>query len=290
MKGNCTRLSRWNGTTFDLIAKRVSISGPALTRETVEEDLTLDCSGSGSAAKKKSPGTKEYGDITCQITWNPAAVTGINQVTTATAAGTVTGAGNALVTLTSAGMTGSPLAINVPVVTGSGGSPQGWADLVRIALAANATVNGRFIVSGTGTAITLTRRSVSGQSVANDGTLNLALATGSATGITAAPTSAATAAGVVGFVNEENHHLFAADFKNETATFWLIEHSNTAASGILVHATVKELGEPSYEPNKTVNRTMTLEPTGEYIHEGNSIATTVLPSNLTAPSDFWGKD
>jgi|GEM_PF-5542993 len=72
MKGNCAKLERWNGTTWDLISKRASITSPELSRETVEEDLTLDCpgAGTGSATKKKSPGTKEYGDLEVELIFN----------------------------------------------------------------------------------------------------------------------------------------------------------------------------------------------------------------------------
>ena len=125
-------------------------------------------------------------------------VAGTMQIETATAAGTITASGNASVTITSAGMTGSPLTISVPVVLGDTASA--WADKVRTALAADATIAARFTVGGTTTAISLTRLSstVGGLSIrsANDATLNIALANGTCTGITAAPTSTNTTAGV----------------------------------------------------------------------------------------------
>jgi hypothetical protein len=125
-------------------------------------------------------------------------VTGAAQVETATAAGTITASGNASVTVTSAGMTGSPLTISVPVVLGDTASV--WAGKVRTALAANATIAAGFVVGGTTTAISLARipATIGGLQIfsANDGTLNIALANGTCTGITAAPTSANTTAGV----------------------------------------------------------------------------------------------
>lgn len=287
MKGNCTKLERYNGTGFDVIGNRVSITGPARMRETVDVELTLDCGeGGGSETKKKTPGTKEIGDITVEVIANFTAVTGVRQVTTATGAGTVTVAGNALVTLTAAGLTGSPLALNIPVPTGL---PAVWVAAVRTALAANAVVSGMFDVSGEGAAIVLTRRADSdGVAPANDATLNLALATGTATGITSAASSAATAAGVAGFVNPERHDLFDADFDNETATFWRVRHSNAAESGVLVHGTIKEVGEPSYQPNQTVKITVTIEPTGEFFLKANAIADAVLPAYIVAPKNHWG--
>lgn len=127
-----------------------------------------------------------------------AFVVGVAQVETATAAGTVTATGDASVIVTSAGMTGSPLMILVPVANGD--TPTVWAGKVRTALTANATIAARFTVGGSTTAISLTRlpATVGGVSIysATDATLNIALANGTSTGITAAATSANTTAGV----------------------------------------------------------------------------------------------
>ena len=133
-------------------------------------------------------------------------VAGAAQVTTATAAGTVSAGGNASVVVTSAGMAGSPKTLAVAVATSD--TPTLWAAKVRTALAADAAVAARFTVGGSTTAIVLTRKPTATFVVpsetgtlaiyaANDATLNVALATGTATGITAAATSAATTAGVV---------------------------------------------------------------------------------------------
>lgn len=132
-----------------------------------------------------------------------AFVAGVAQVTTATAVGTVTVAGNASVVVTAAGMTGSPKTLAVPVAVSD--TPTLWAAKVRTALNADTAVNAMFAASGAGAAIVLTRKArtfslpvgVHSQFFANDATINVALATGTATGITAAPTSAATTAGVV---------------------------------------------------------------------------------------------
>jgi hypothetical protein len=112
------------------------------------------------------------------------------QVETATAAGTVSGDGNASAVVTADGLTGSP--ITVPVAVLNGDTPAVWAPKVRTALAANAAINAFFIVGGSGANITLTKRT----KAANDATANLALSTGTATGITAAPNSAHTTSGI----------------------------------------------------------------------------------------------
>jgi hypothetical protein len=177
MKGNCSKLERWNGTTWDLIAKRVSIQGPELTRETVEEDLTLDCSGSGGAAsKKKSPGTKEHGDLEIEVIYNFAKP--------------------------------REAEVGPPIVT-------------EIA-------------------------------------------------------------------NADKHHFFLEDFESETATFWRIRHADEHETGILVHGTVKTLGAPEYKPNESVKRSITIEPTGEFYHEGNEIEDFELPDSPEAPVEHWG--
>lgn len=121
----------------------------------------------------------------------PAAVakSGTAQVETATAAGTVSGDGNASVVITAAGMSGSPITLAVPVLNGD--TPTVWAEKVRAAMRADSRITALFIVGGATTAITLTRTAKAG----NDATLNISLATGTATGITTAATSANTTAG-----------------------------------------------------------------------------------------------
>lgn len=137
-------------------------------------------------------------------------VDGVAQVETATAVGTITAAGNASVTVTSANVTGSPKTISVPVLNGDTAAQ--WADKVRIAIAADAAISTMFDVSGATTAIVLTAKPTATQELdgyskdfylANDATLNIALANGTCTGITTAATSTNTTAGVItsgGFV------------------------------------------------------------------------------------------
>jgi len=112
------------------------------------------------------------------------------QVETATAVGTIGTAGNATVVVTALGMTGTPKTISVAVA--SADTPTLWAAKVRTALAADSSVNTFFTVSGAGAAIILTAINAA----ANDLTMNVSLANGTCTGITAAPTSANTTAGV----------------------------------------------------------------------------------------------
>jgi hypothetical protein len=142
--------------------------------------------------------TSDDNDSTGSTAWTPGAA----QVETATAAGTVTSSGNATVTVTAAGMTGSPKAISVAVLDTDTASA--WAAKVRTALAADTAVSALFAVSGTTTSIVLTRNPLNTYAVgsiatptypADDATLNIAIANGTSAGITAAPTSADTTAG-----------------------------------------------------------------------------------------------
>jgi hypothetical protein len=137
-------------------------------------------------------------------TGSTAWTSGVAQVETATAAGTISGSGNASVVVTAAGMTGSPKTISVAVLASDTAAT--WAGKVRTALAADADVSALFTSGGSTTAISLTRKAtstytVNGTSVpvypANDATLNISLDNGTCTGITTAATSANTTAGVL---------------------------------------------------------------------------------------------
>ena len=116
----------------------------------------------------------------------------IAQVETATVgAGTVTAdpGGSATVTITSAGMAGSPLAISVPLLLGD--VTNVIATKIRAALTANSVVNTRFAVSGATSAVILTRR----VPATADATLNIAIAPGTATSVTTVASSANTVTG-----------------------------------------------------------------------------------------------
>lgn len=114
----------------------------------------------------------------------------VPQVETATAAGTVSAnpGGTATVTVTSAGMTGSGTPIDVPLLLNDAAND--IATKIRAALTANANVIAKFTVTGQTDKIILTAR----VPAANDATLNIAIAVGTATGVTAAATSADTTA------------------------------------------------------------------------------------------------
>ncbi len=115
---------------------------------------------------------------------------GVNQVETATAAGTVTLTGNATVIISGDDITGSPLTVSVAVTNTDTAAT--WAGKVRTALGAVSAITSLYTVGGSTTAITLTRI----LDRYNDSTLNISLANGTCTGITTAATSANTTAGI----------------------------------------------------------------------------------------------
>jgi hypothetical protein len=117
---------------------------------------------------------------------------GTKQVETATIVGTISGAGNATVTVTAAAMAGSPRVISVAVALSNAAAAV--AGKIRTALAADAVVNSFFTVSGTSASVILTARFAA----ANDATMNLAFTNGTCTGLKPDATSDDTTAGVAG--------------------------------------------------------------------------------------------
>ena len=116
--------------------------------------------------------------------------TGRKQITTQTVIGTVATGGSMTLTVTAAGLTGSPLTISFNV--DSGDIPSAVAAKAAAALEANAAVAARFDVDNIGADFALTRK----VEAANDGTLNLAIANGTATGVTPDSSSTATQTGI----------------------------------------------------------------------------------------------
>lgn len=124
------------------------------------------------------------------ITVNAGGTAGFYQVETATVLTDASGAGNASVVVTAAGLAGSPL--TVPVAVANNDSAITVASKIRDALNAIAAITNLFSVTGLGSNVVLTRLIP----VANDATLNISITNDTCTGLTAAPTSANTTAGV----------------------------------------------------------------------------------------------
>lgn len=155
-----------------------------LIAQSFTDDITLTSSPTILTPQVVSP---QNFDV--RIAATQAALAGTQQVETATAAGSATSSANLTATVTAAGMTNSPKAVTVAVLNGDTAAT--WAGKVRTALAADIDVASFFNVGGSSTSIALTARAAA----ANDATMNIAIAAGT-TGVTAAPTSADTTAGV----------------------------------------------------------------------------------------------
>ena len=115
---------------------------------------------------------------------------GVAQVETAVIVGTITGSGNATFTITSALVTGSPLAVSVAVLVTDTAAIV--ATKAAATLNANAAVSAHFTASTNVADLILTAK----KAAANDATLNIAYIDGTCVGLTADATSNDTTAGV----------------------------------------------------------------------------------------------
>ena len=177
------------------LVKHVLFEGTDFAGAAITDDITMN----GASAVES---LRAFRTIT-KITLPALTHTGRKQQETATANGTLSAAsGTVSVTIIAAGMTGTGVPKLIPTTTGDSASV--WAGKVRDALSIDANVLAMFNVSGETTAIILTRKTEE----ADDGTLNIALANGTSTGVITAGTSVDTVTGVVhdrvrvGFVNK----------------------------------------------------------------------------------------
>jgi hypothetical protein len=188
-----------NGTSFtaspasSLTTGRVTVGTSAAQQSFATADI-----GYAISARLTTSSTTATLDVQTGVcTGSAAFVAGVAQVETATviAAAGATSSGNCIVTVTGSTLTGSPLAVTIPLTTSAN-----TAILVASALAsglnANAAIAAKYSVASSGADIVLTvKADANGNYLANDGTLNIAIPSG--LGITAASTSTDTTAGVV---------------------------------------------------------------------------------------------
>jgi hypothetical protein len=188
-----------NGTSFtaspasSLTTGRVTVGTSAAQQSFATADI-----GYAISTRLTTSSTTATLDVQTGVcTGSAAFVAGVAQVETATvvAAAGATSSGNCIVTVTGSTLTGSPLAVTIPLTTSAN-----TATLVASALAsglnANTAIAAKYSVASSGADIILTvKADANGNYLANDGTLNIAIPGG--LGITAAATSADTTAGVV---------------------------------------------------------------------------------------------
>lgn len=114
---------------------------------------------------------------------------GTFQVETATVVGTITTSGNATFTVTSTGVTGSPVAVTVAVLIND--TAYDVARKARAAIGANSAITALYHVGGSGAEVVLTRKAA----VANVADLNIAYDNTTCAGLTPDATSDATVVG-----------------------------------------------------------------------------------------------
>ena len=137
----------------------------------------------------------------CTFKLSQAPVLTSPQVETATGIGTITLGGLAKITLTSTAIDASPLVIKFPVTLSQTASQ--WMLTARTYLQRSPQVQQFFNISGSGADAILTRKS---PYAGSDSTLNIAIANDTCTGITAAPTSVDTYAGMA--MQSQNEIIF----------------------------------------------------------------------------------
>jgi hypothetical protein len=163
------------------VTGNVVIAGKNYAGESITETIALN-------AATPVLGDKAFAEVT-GITLPAQVHTPVAQVETATAAGTVTTAGDATVTVTSA-LFGADEVVAVPVALSD--TANAIALAIRTALAANVVIAEHFTVSGATNKAILTAK----VPAANDATLNIAIIDGTSVGVTTAASSADTTAGV----------------------------------------------------------------------------------------------
>jgi len=139
--------------------------------------------------------------------------TGVAQVETAVVVGTITTAGNATFTITSALVTGSPLAVSVAVALDDTATLV--AAKAAAALNANAAVAAHYVASSSVANLILTAI----KSAANDATLNIAYADDTSDGLTEDATSNDTTAGVKGDYRGADYSAVVVDTTNSNLYF-----------------------------------------------------------------------
>ena len=137
-----------------------------------------------------------------------APTSGVRQVETAVIAGTITTAGNATVTVTGAGITGSPVAISVALALNDTATLA--AAKMAVALNANAAVAALYVATSSTTDLILTAI----KSAANDATLNIAYIDDTCVGLTADASSNNSTAGVRGDFRGADMLAYALDTTN----------------------------------------------------------------------------
>jgi hypothetical protein len=164
----------------------MEVGGGAMLREVVKTGVT------SGGALEFIPRPQSLGLFLMGALGQDTVTGGVCQVETATVTGSCTGAGNATVIVTAANLLNSPVTYSVALTTGDNTATL-VATKIRTALALDLNLVDEYIVGGSGANIALTSKLPQ----ANDAALNISIANGTCTGLTAAPTSVNTTAGSI---------------------------------------------------------------------------------------------
>jgi hypothetical protein len=185
--------SSFSATPTSSLTTGTFVIGAAAT----QQSFTTADIGYAISAKLTTSSTTATLDVQTGVcTGSATYVAGVAQVETATvvAAAGATSSGDCIVTVTGSALTGSPLAVTIPLTT-SANTAALVASALAAGLKANAAISEKYTVTSSADNIVLTvKADANGNFAANDSTLNIAIPSG--LGITAASTSTDTTAGV----------------------------------------------------------------------------------------------
>ena len=163
---------------------------------------------------------------------------GVKQVETATIVGTLTGSGNATVTLTVTGMTGSALAVTVALLEDD--TPTASAAKMATQMNTDSDITDWVVVTSNGPYLIITRATAA----ANDASMNIAYIDDTCTGLTADSSSDNTTAGVVLTTIAQVKSFDGPDLSLDTDD--VTTHDSTGGFEEFV-ATILRTGEISFE-------------------------------------------
>lgn len=220
-----------SGITGNVVATGKNFAGATIT-----ETIALN----GTATVLGAKAFKNVNSVALPV----RAHTQVAQVETATAVGTITTTGDAEITVTSA-LFEADVVVAVPVVENDNASAIALA--IRTALAADEDITANFVVSGATDKVILTAI----VPVANDATLNIAIADDTSAGITEAASSANTTAGVP-------YDKVSVGWGDKLGLPYKLAH-NTIIPGMTFLDNVREGTEPTIVTSATVIESNTID-------------------------------
>ena len=81
--------------------------------------------------------------------------------------------------------------------------------------------------------------------------------------------------------NTENHQLLVSAFEANTTALFMVEYTDSNASGEIWSGFVSSLGSHDISPNEQTRRTFTITPTGEFHVAQESILSLIDPAETT---------